>query len=130
MKKLNVLFVVLLGVSFLSASTPKNKSTDSIDWTKAEERYRTNLQSDNNGVKTSAVNYIRKYKLAGAVDELEALLSNEHSDEVKMSAALALIKIGGNEGRNAVEKALEHEESEIVVEFYRSVLYVHSTAQN
>lgn len=130
MKKLQVLCVVLLGVSFLSASTPKNRSTDSVDWSKAEERYRTNLKSDNNGVITSTANYIRKYNLTGTIEELKALLANENSGEVKMSAALTLVKIGGNEGRNAVENALKQEESEIVVEFYRSVLNGNSAAQN
>lgn len=123
MKKLHVLSVVLLGVSFLFATTPKNPTNDSVDWTKAEKNYKANLKSDNNGVKTSAVSYIRKYKLTGAVEELKELLTNENAENVKMSAALALISVGGAEGRTAVEEALEKEESEIVVEFYRSVLH-------
>jgi hypothetical protein len=39
-----------------------------------------------------------------------------------MSAALALIKVGGVEGRSAVEEALKNEESELVAEFYKSIL--------
>ena len=123
MKKLSVLFVVLLGVSIVFASTPKNSTNDSVDWTKAEQNYRANLKSDNNGVVTSAVNYIRKYKLTGAVEDLKPLLANNNAENVKMSAALALLTVGGAEGRAAVESALEEEESEIVVEFYRSVLH-------
>jgi len=122
MKKLYVLFVVFLGVSFLFASTPKHPSNDSVDWTKAEQNYKANLKSDNNGVKISAVSYIRKYKMTGAVEELKKLLLTDNAENVKMSAALALVNIGGTVGRTAVEEALEKEESEIVVEFYRSVL--------
>ena len=124
MKKLHVLFVVLLGVSFLFASTPKNNSTDSVDWTKAEKNYKANLKSDNNGVITSAAGYIRKYKLSGATEELKSLLTKEKAENVKMSAALALISVGGEDGRTAVENALEKEESEIVVVFYRSILNI------
>jgi len=123
MKKLSVLFVVFLGVSFLFASTPKDRSNDSVDWVKAEQNYMANLKSDNNGVKTSAVHYIRKYKMTGAVDELKKLLANDNAENVKMSAALALLNIGGTDGRTAVEEALETEESEIVAEFYRSMLH-------
>lgn len=123
MKKLFVLFVVFLGVSFLFASTPKTNSLDTVDWTKAEQNYKANLQSENNGVKSSAANHIRKYKLSGAVEELKALLGKDNVESVKMSAALALINVGGSEGRTAVETALETEENEIVTEFYRSILH-------
>jgi hypothetical protein len=128
MKKLQVLFVVLLGVSFLAASAPKNSSNDTVDWTKAEQAYKANLKSENNGVITSAAGYIRKYKLTGAAEELKMLLAKENADNVKMAAALSLLSVGGTEGRIAVENAVEKEESEIVVEFYRSILHTTLTA--
>lgn len=123
MKKFHVMYVVLFGVSSLFASTPKNDTNSAVDWSKAELNYKANLRSENVGVKISAANFVRKYKLIGAVDELKELLSKDNADNVKMSAALALLSIGGNEGRVTVEKALEIEENEIVSEFYRSVLH-------
>lgn len=128
MKSLQVLFVVLLGVSFVFASTPEEKDT-AAKWAKAEQGYKNCLKSENEGVKTSAASYIRKYKLAGAVDELKALLSDENSEKVKMSAALALLNVCGVEGRNAVETALQTEENEIVTEFYKSILRSQTSAQ-
>lgn len=128
MKKLFVLFVVLFGVSSLYASAPKNDSNAAIDWSKAEENYKANLRSDNCGVNVSAANFIRKYHLTGAVNELKQLLSQEKESSVKMAAALALITVGGTEGRTAVENAIEKEEDEIIVEFYRSVLKTDVTA--
>ncbi|MFA6469059.1 MAG: HEAT repeat domain-containing protein [Bacteroidota bacterium] len=129
MKKLYVLFVVLLGVSFLSASAPNNDTRESVNWSKAEENYKANLKSDNSGVVTSAANYIRKYNLTGAVDELKSLLTEDNVENVKMSAALALVTVGGTEGRTAVENALESEENEVIKEFYRSILNSLTTAQ-
>lgn len=122
MKKLFVLFAVFLGISAVFASTPKSASDESVDWTKAEQQYKASLRSENTGVVTSAVNYIRKYKLTGAVEELKVLLKKENADNVKMSAALTLLTVGGAEGRTAVESAMATEENELVVEFYRSVL--------
>ena len=75
MKKLHVLFAVLLGVSFLAAAAPKNDLHDSVNWTKAEQNYIANLKSENSGVRASAANHIRKYKLTGAVEDLKSLLA-------------------------------------------------------
>ncbi|MFZ4620726.1 MAG: hypothetical protein ACOYNS_09215 [Bacteroidota bacterium] len=123
MKQIHMLFVVVFGVSSLFASGPTNDSNMTVDWSKAELNYKANLRSDNVGVKISAANFVRKYKLSGAVDELKELLSKDNADNVKMSAALALLSVGGEDGRTSVEKALENEENEIVSEFYRSVLH-------
>jgi hypothetical protein len=46
-----------------------------------------------------------------------------------MSVALTLVRIGGNEGRDAVKKALQTEENELVAEFYRTILHTQVTAQ-
>lgn len=129
MKKLSVLFAVFLGISCVFASTPKTTSTESVDWTKAEQQYKANLKSENTGVVTSAVNHIRKYKLTGAVEELKALLAKENADNVKISAAFTLLTVGGTEGRTAVETAMETEENELLVEFYRSILQSTLAAQ-
>lgn len=123
MKKYQLLFVVLFGATSVFASGPENDSNMTVDWAKAEQSYIANLRSDNTGVKVSAANFIRKYKLTGAADELKSLLTKENADNVKMSAALALVTVCGIDGRTCVEKALEQEESEIVVEFYRSILH-------
>ena len=46
-----------------------------------------------------------------------------------MSVALTLIRIGGDEGREAVKNALKTEENELIVEFYRILLRAPDTAQ-
>jgi hypothetical protein len=129
MKTMRVMLAVLLGLSFVFAATPENTTNATVNWVKAELNYKACLKSDNNGVKVGATVYIRKYNLTGAVEELKSLLSKENVENVKMSGALALLTIGGKEGRIAIENALETEESEIVAEFYRSILNNQITAQ-
>ena len=121
MKTMCVILAVVLGVTF-GFATPSEDDNNNVNWTKAEQNYIQALKSDNNGVKVSAATYIRKYNLTGAVEELKTLLAKENADNVKMSGALALISIGGDEGRTAIEKALATEENEIVTEFYKSIL--------
>ena len=128
MKTLRVMLVVLLGVTFSFAGTPKENS-EAVDWSKAELNYTKALKSDNNGVKVSAASFIRKYNLTGATEELKSLLTKDNAENVKMSGALALLSVGGNEGRTAIQKALETEENEIVAEFYRSILNNQDIAQ-
>ncbi len=130
MKTMRVLLAVLIGVTFGFASAPENPTAKNVDWTKAEQNYKEALKSNNNGVKVSAANYIRKYKLAGTLEELKLLLAKENIESVKMAGALALVSVGSNEGKMAVQNALATEENEIVAEFYKTILNNQVVAQN
>ncbi len=122
MKIMRVMLAVLLGLPFVFAATPDSNNITTVNWSKAELNYKECLKSSNNGVKVGAAIYIRKYNLKGAIEELKSLLAKENVENVKMSGALALLTIGGKEGRTAIQNALETEENEIVAEFYRSIL--------
>lgn len=129
MKYARFALAALLAVSFAAAGT-SGGTDESIDWTKAEQNYIAALKTNNAGVQASAATQIRKYNLTGAVEDLKQLLCKDCQENVKMSVALTLVKIGGTEGREAVEKALQKEENELVAEFYRTILNNPMTAQN
>jgi len=127
-----VLFLAVLTlfiISLTAAGAPQGTNAP-VDWKKAEKNYIAALKSGNTGVQASAAYHIGKYNLAGAVAELKLLLERNNADNVKMSAALTLLKVGGNEGRTAVEAALKTEENELIAEFYRTILNSTITAQN
>ncbi|MFA6541678.1 MAG: hypothetical protein WCT99_08750 [Bacteroidota bacterium] len=127
MKYARIAVFALLAVSFAAASTPEG-STTGLNWQTVEKNYIAALQSNNAGVQASAAHFIRKYNLTGAVNDLKNVLCKDCPEKVKMSVAYALISVGGEEGRHAVEKAILTEENELVVIFYKSIL--HSTADN
>ncbi|MEW5799555.1 MAG: hypothetical protein AB1728_11180 [Bacteroidota bacterium] len=127
MKYARFVVLALLAVSFAVAEMPEGNAA--VNWKKAEQNYIVGLKSDNSGVQASSASYIRKYNLTGAIDELKALLEKNNADNVKMSAALALVRIGGEDGRKAVDEALQKEENEIIAEFYRTILNSRDTAQ-
>ena len=130
MKYARFAIVAICIVSFAFASNPKkDKGNGTVDWNKAEENYILALKSDNPGVQASAASHIREYKLQGAVEELKSLLTT-NSENVRMSAAYALVVVGGDEGRTAVEQAIPNEENEIVSTFYRSILSQPSNSMN
>jgi HEAT repeat protein len=128
MKYARIAIAALFVLSCAVAATPVNGQTK-VDWKKAAENYIADLKSENPGVQASAASHIREYKLEGAVEELKDLLSNTH-ENVRMSAAFALVVVGGDDGRTAVENAIPKEENEIVSTFYRSILTQPAAAQN
>jgi len=128
MKYARFALIALLAVSFAAAGVPGG-TDETIDWTKAEKNYIAGLHTNNPGLQSSAASHIRKYNLTGAIDELKELLCKNCADNVKMSVALTLVRIGGDDGRDAVKKALQNEENELVAEFYRTILHTEQTAQ-
>jgi hypothetical protein len=129
MKYVRIAVVVLFVVSLGMAGIPE-RIDSTVDWKKAEKNYIAALKLNNTGAQASAAFHIRKYHLSGATEELKTLLEKNNADNVKMSAALAIIKVGGEEGRTALEEALKTEENELVAEFYRSILATQLTAND
>jgi len=130
MKTMRVMLAVLLGSTFVIAATPENTNNSMVNWAKAEMNYKACLKSNNNGVKVSSAIHIRKYSLTGAVEELKSLLAIDNAENVKIAGALALVSIGGDEGRTSVLNALKTEENEVVAEFYKTILSNQVIAQH
>ena len=117
----------LLAVSLCAAATPDDGIVAS-KWDNAKQTYIAQLSSENSGVKASAANFIRKYNIVEAVDELKKILVCDNCETVKLSATLALVQIAGEDGENAIRKALILEENEMIAAFYNVLL--HSKTDN
>ncbi|MFA6467569.1 MAG: hypothetical protein WCW35_01635 [Bacteroidota bacterium] len=122
MKYTRIGFLVLFIVSFGIASTP-NDNIAPADWDNAKKAYILQLSVNNPGVKTSAANFIRKYNIVEAADALKEILVCDNCDAVKVSAALALIQISGEDGLKAIKSAMLTEESDLIVAFYTAILH-------
>ena len=128
MKYVKYALVALLAVSFGVAATPNDNSVDSVTkWEKAKQAYIHLLEHDNPGVKASAAGYIRKYNIVEATGALKKVLECDNCETVKFSAALALVRIAGENGATIVRNAMEIEQNELVVAFYEVVLHSEST---
>lgn len=102
------------------ATTPR--SSESIDWSKAERNYVVALASDNIGLRHSAASYIAEYRLPGAVVSLVNVLKHDKVEQMRMSAAQALVRIGNKEGLEAVQDAAMYDGSEKVAKFCEQLL--------
>jgi hypothetical protein len=112
----------LLAVSFCAAA-PLKDEVDAVKWDKAKKAYIQLLSYNNPGVKSSAANFIRKYNIIEATEALKDVLMCDNCEAVKVSAALALLKVAGDEGAAAIRNALRTEENETIVAFYKVLLH-------
>jgi HEAT repeat protein len=125
--KITSMVILILSIAMTAfAAVPKSESDGKIDWKKAEQNYRAALLSDNPGVRHSAANFIAQYRLTGAISDLKEMLRSDTKEQVRMAAALALIQIGHDEGRKAVQDAVLYDGSEKVSKFCEQLLKANS----
>ncbi len=125
MKYARYALTALLAVSFGVAETPKD-GMNKPDWEKAKQAYIYQLSAKNPGVVASAANYIRKYNIVEAADDLKKILFCDHCEAVKVSAALALVEIAGDDGVSTIKEAMKTEENDLIVAFYKVILHTDS----
>jgi HEAT repeat protein len=70
----------------------------------------TAINSDNEGLRRSAVYFAGKYKVKETVNSLAEILKKEKDPNNRVLIALALFEIGDEEGINAVKKLAENDE--------------------
>ncbi|MFA6541914.1 MAG: HEAT repeat domain-containing protein [Bacteroidota bacterium] len=118
-----IVMTILIAASSVSmAAVPKGSQSTQVDWQKAEQNYIAGLQSGNTGVRHSAATFIAEYQLTGAESNLISLLQKDKVEQVRMTAAAALIRIGNDEGRKAVEDAVVYDGSEKVAKFCEELI--------
>jgi HEAT repeat protein len=85
------------------------------------------LDSDNAGLTSSSAYYLGELSSAEAVIPLMKILKNAKQEELRISAALALLKIGDERGIYAIKRAIVFDESSRVSDmcekFYNAYLY-------
>ena len=124
MKKLFVIFVVLF--TFLLTGALSAQNTTDINKI-IDEKVVANLvmaiNSDNAGLRKSAIYLACKYQINGTVDALIHVLNSEESGSMKVLAALALYEIGSPKGLDAVLKSAIWDNNEFVKKM-NSIIYI------
>jgi len=128
-----LLFLFFVFVSFGAAAEPvKEKRT--INKNLAIQNLLIGLDSDNAGLTSSSAYYLGEFSSTEAVIPLMKILRNAEQEELRISAALALLKIGDERGIYAIKRAIIFDESERVCDmcekFYNSYLYDKYSSEN
>lgn len=122
MKKLSFIFVVSVISVFMIAESfakgpilPLSKSVQQS----AEINLLVGLESDNFGLKTSSAYLLGEIHSSKAVIPLMKILRSDKNEEARITAALALYKIGDARGIFAVKQAIRFDESDRVSKLCR-----------
>ena len=121
-----ILLIFFVFISYGSAAEPvKEKRTINRDLT--IQNLLIGLNSDNAGLTSSSAFYLGEVSSTEAVIPLMKLLRNAEREELRISAALALLKIGDERGIYAIKRAIVFDESKRVSDmckkFYSAYLY-------
>jgi HEAT repeat protein len=121
-----LLLLFFVFVSYGAAAEPvKEKRTINKDL--AIQNLLIGLDSDNIGLTSSSAFYLGELSSTEAVIPLMKMLRNSEKEELRISAALALLKIGDARGIYAIKRAIVFDESKRVSDmcekFYNSHLY-------
>ena len=121
-----LLLLFFVFVSFGTAAEPV-KETNTINRDLAIQNLLIGLDSDNIGLTSSSAFYLGELSSTEAVIPLMKMLRNAEQEELRISAALALLKIGDERGIYAIKRAIIFDESKRVNDmcekFYNAHLY-------
>jgi hypothetical protein len=109
-----LILVLLLGVSLSSIAQDDDSKSEVGESTVSS--LLVGLSSDNIGLKSSSAYMLGKLRVSSAVIPLMSVLHNDENEEVRISAALALYKIGTPMSIHAVKQAFRFDESKRVSE--------------
>jgi hypothetical protein len=113
MKKLLPATAIIIFLLVISDAFAKPKITSEIKQSTVESLM-NGLKSENLGLQNSSVYMIGELKLAKALIPLLKILHSEKNEEIRISAALALYKIGSPIAIYAVKQAVRFDDSERV----------------
>ncbi len=125
---------VFLLLAFLVSSSafamqPQKKYRSTFDKKMIETNLLIGLNSDNRGLQISSANFLGEYKISKAVIPLMKVLKSSECDELKVQAALALVKIGDPRGIFAVKQAIHYDKNSSVRRFC-NIFYSAHLAKN
>ena len=126
--KSTVLFLLFVFAVFISSgmAVEPAKQVKSFNKDLTTNNLLIGLESNNNGLISSSAFYLGEYNSTRAVIPLMKILKNSEKEELRISAALALLKIGDARGIYAIKRAIKFDKSERVnnmcTKFYNAYL--------
>ncbi len=134
--KSSAIFIILTLICFcfIRAAAEPVKEKRTIKRDLAIQNFLIGLDSDNIGLTSSSAFYLGELNSTEAVIPLMKILRNAEQEELRISAALALFKIGDARGIYAVKRAIIFDESERVSDmcekFYNAYSYEKYSSEN
>jgi len=123
----SLLLLLCFVFTSLSIAAEPVKEKRTINQDLAIQNLLIGLDSENAGLTSSSAYYLGELSSTEAVIPLMKMLRNSEREELRISAALALLKIGDERGIYAIKRAIVFDESKRVSDmcekFYNAYLY-------
>jgi hypothetical protein len=110
---IGVMLTIFLLFSSIKASD-KEKVVSGEKYNKVVDNLLVGVESKNDGLRISSAFHLGEYKATKSVIALMRILHDDKNENARISAALALIKVGDARGTYAVKRAAVFDESERV----------------
>jgi HEAT repeat protein len=124
--KVALLLLVILTITSLGLAAEPAKEARLLNREIVVKNYLNGLESENNGLMSSSAYFLGELKSEEAVIPLMKLLKSSDEEQLRIAAALALLKIGDERGIYAIKKAIRFDDSkrvsEICAKFYNDYL--------
>jgi hypothetical protein len=124
-KSFIILTVLLLFSTSIFAKEPVKKENE-VQLNRTVLSLMDGLNSDNMGLKSGSIYMLGELKVSESVIPLMKILKNQNDETLKVSAALALYKIGDSRGLYAIKRSGKFETNERVRKicdlFYRNFI--------
>jgi HEAT repeat protein len=117
-----LLAIIFVASSFGYAKELDRSSLSNKQKSKAVIGYRYSLSHENPAVRHWTVNYIQRYELSELTPELIDVLNHDENQSVRYAAAVALVSVGGKDGREAVQKVAQSKLTPRLAEFCENLL--------
>lgn len=117
MKKQLLFGVIMFSILFITSMNASDKGNAAIEvkkYKKIVDNLLVGLESDNEGLKLSSTFHLGEFKAYKSVIALMRILHDDANENARITAALALIKIGDARGVFQVKRASFFDESERV----------------
>lgn len=120
---MKTLFCVLSFVMLINVSNVNAQSIDKLFTINTIKNLSAGINSDNYGLKRSAIYLAGKYRLDQLIDDLIKTLDAEQDEAIKIFAALAIGQIGDKKGVEAVRSKIPTEDNAAVKQVYIAVSF-------
>lgn len=127
--KISIVLAIAFTLTSFSLAAGPNKRMSGVQKDKAVQNFLVGLKTGNAGLQSSSAFYLGELSSSEAVLPLMKVLKSNPEEELRIQAALALLKIGDARGIYAIKRAIQFDESKRVRDICTKFYYAYQSKE-
>lgn len=127
--KISIVLAIVFTLTSFSLAAGPNKRMSGVQKDKAVQNFLVGLKTGNAGLQSSSAFYLGELSSSEAVLPLMKVLKSNPEEELRIQAALALLKIGDARGIYAIKRAIQFDESKRVRDICTKFYYAYQSKE-